>query len=117
MSALGHGRSHLQDKMALSLGGLQEIGPQAVSERGLVQRAASDIGVRGRNVQVDPHVGFLDRPLGHFFFLADKRKAVLALQNPESGGLAVLECEDGGVKTQATVQFIVEHRAVPMCSG
>ena len=66
---------------------------------------------------MDPHVGFLHTPLGHFFVLADKRKAVLGLQNPESGGLAVQECEDRSVKKQTMVQFIVEYRAVPMWSG
>ena len=82
-----------------------------------MQRVACDIGVLWRAVQVDPHVGILDRHLGHFFFLADKRKAVLDLQSPESGGLVIQEFEDGSVKTQAKVQFIVEHRAVPMCSS
>ena len=61
-------------------------------------------------------MGFLDRPIRHFFFLADKQKAVLGLQNSESGGLAVQEWEDGSLKKQAMVQFIVEHREVPMCS-
>ena len=66
---------------------------------------------------MNPHVGFLDRPVGHFFFLADKRKSVLGLLNPESGGLAIQECEDRSLNTQATVQYIVEHRAGPMGSG
>ena len=66
---------------------------------------------------MDFHVGFLDRPIGHFFFLAGKQKAVLSLQNPVSGGLVVQEWEDGSLKKQATLQFIVEHRSVPMCCG
>ena len=86
-------------------------------ESGLMQRAACDIGVLWRALQVDAHVGYLDRPIGHFFFLADSRKALLGLQDPESGSLAVKECEDGSLKWQATVQYIVEHRAVPMCCG
>ena len=61
-------------------------------------------------------VGYLGRPIQHFFFLVGKQKAVLCLQTSLSGGLEGQDCEDGSLKTQATVQFISEHRAVPMCN-
>ena len=53
-------------------------------------------------------MGYLGRPIQHFFFLVGKQKAVLCLQTSLSGGLAGQDCEVGSLKTQATetqVQF------------
>ena len=87
-----------------------------MSDRALVHRVAYDIVVPSRAVQVDPHVGFLGRPIGHYFFLVGRQKAALWLQNSQSGGLVGQECEDGSLKTEARVRFRAEAMAVPMCS-
>ena len=59
-----------------------------------MHRAAYDLGVTSRAVQVDPYVGFLGRPIGHFFPLVGKQNAALWLQKSQSGGLMGQECED-----------------------
>ena len=91
-------------------------GAQVVSDRAVVHRAAYDIGVWSRAMHVDPHVGFLGRPIGHFFPLVGRINAALWLQNSQSGGLAGQECEDESLNTEAMVQFSVECTAVPMHS-
>ena len=52
-----------------------------MSDRALVYRAAYDLGVLPRAVQVDLHVVFVGRPIGHLFFQVSREKAVLWLQN------------------------------------
>ena len=53
-----------------------------MSDRALVHRAAYDIGVPSRAMQVDPHVEFLGRPIGYFFFLVGRKKAACGSRIP-----------------------------------
>lgn len=66
---------------------------------------------------MNPYVKILDRPIGHFFFLVGRQKAVLCLQDSQYGGLVGKECEEGSLKTLGLVKFSAECMAVPICSG
>ena len=76
MISWDHGRSHCCIWGTLSgwlTGGLVSGGVrQSISDR-----SAYDIGVPLRAVQVDPPVGFLGIPIGHYFFLVGRQKAAL----------------------------------------
>ena len=52
-----------------------------------MHRAAYDLGVNSRAVQVDPYVGFLGRPIGQFFPLVGKQNAACGSRNPSLEGL------------------------------
>lgn len=84
--------------------------------RALVYRESSAIGVPSRAVQVDPHLVFLGRGIGHFL-LVIRQNAALGLQNSQYGVLVGQECKDGSLKTQTTVKVSVEHMAVPKCGS
>ena len=73
-----------------------------------MHRAAYDIGVWSRAGQVEPHLWFQSSPTGHFFLLVASQSAALWLQNSQSGRLVGHECEDGRLKTQASVRFRAE---------
>ena len=51
----------------------------------LVHRAAYEIEVPSTAVQVDPYLGILCSPIGHFCLLKGRQSAVLGLQNSQSG--------------------------------
>ena len=80
LKASGHGSSNCRTWGGLSWWLTRGRDP-AVSDRALVYRAAYDLGVLPRAVQVDPHVEFVGRPIGHLFFQVSREKAVLWLQN------------------------------------
>ena len=61
-------------------------GAQAVADSTLVHRAGYEIEVPSMAVQVDPHLGILCSPIGHFCLLKCRQSAVLGLQNSQSGG-------------------------------
>ena len=82
------------------------VGARAVSDGALVHRLAYDLGEPWLAVQVDTQVRFLDRPIGHFFFLVARQKAALCLQNSPYGGLAGIACEDGCLKTQLRLSSV-----------
>ena len=58
-----------------------------MADRTLVHRAANEIAVPLRAVQVNPHLGFLCHPVGHFLPSESRQRAVLGLQDSQCGGL------------------------------
>ena len=85
-----------------------------MSERAIVHGAPHDIGVALRDLQLDPPVRYLCRPIGPDFFLLGNQKAALWHQNSRYGGLAGEAREDGNLKTQARVKFSAARLEDPM---
>ena len=76
-----------------------------MADRTLVHRAAYEISVPLRAVQVDPHLRFLCSPIWHFCLLKGRQSAVLRLQNSQCGGLVLQDSGGGRLETQARVRL------------
>ena len=85
-------------------GWLTGVRGKAVAARTLVHRAANEIAVPLRAVQVDPHLGFLCHPVDHFLPSESRQRTVFGLQDSQCGGLVHQASGDGRLKTQARVR-------------
>ena len=68
-------------------------------------------------MQVDPHLGFLDSPIGQSFSSGGHAECCIMAPEFQSGGLVCQRCEKRKLRTQAVVRFQGEGTAVALCSG